>query len=228
MASVFLSFCLLPPEEVSSILSLLQSVCTYSGRPPCPSPGSRLRSLDVGLLRVQVGCALNVGPVLWEAASSYGVRGSVASGCYMAPHVTGARLLHQPAVHRTSVSPLLASVTRCLSGRTSEGPPDSQPSMLSCGSLQKGLPVRGRQRFVFLISLLYLLGVWEMEKNGHAGPAAVSTSSPARLEVLVPPSAAAREARRCCGQSRGAPSSGHCCPCGREPGFGFCDIKLSS
>ena len=131
---------------------------------------------------------------------SYGVRGSVASGYYMAPHVAGARLLHQPAVHLTSVSPLLASVTRCLSGRTSEGPPDSQPSVLSRGSLQKGLPVRGRERFVFLISSLCLLGVWEMEKNGRAGPAAVSTSSPVRLEALVPPSATAREARRCCGQ----------------------------
>lgn len=52
MVSVFLSLCLLPLEEVSSALSVLQSVCTYSVRPPRPSAGSSLRSLDLELVTV--------------------------------------------------------------------------------------------------------------------------------------------------------------------------------
>lgn len=52
MASVFLSPCLLLLEEVSSVLFVLQSVCTYSVRPPRPSSGSSLRSLHLELVIV--------------------------------------------------------------------------------------------------------------------------------------------------------------------------------
>lgn len=45
-ASVFLSLCLLPLEEVTSVLPVLRRVRTSSVRPPSPSAGSFLGSSD--------------------------------------------------------------------------------------------------------------------------------------------------------------------------------------
>lgn len=105
----------------------------------------------------------------------------MAYDSYVAPHLAG-----------TSVSLPSVSMAHCLSGRTSQGPQDSQPSMPSHESLQKG-HICGCEWFIslFLCWTHWKFGRWRVKCVclGHSLPSPALMSW---LKVLALPSCSAR------------------------------------
>ena len=207
--------CLLTLEEVTSVSPVLQSVCTCSVRPVCPSAGSSLRSLGSELLQSSWARPhISLG-----TSSPSGIERRLCGLWFLRGTLFGWGQPSPPASH------VLRQCPPFLSGRTSEGPQDSPPSVLSCESCRKA--------FVFVAVSGWFSGflcstdvgnVGDGKRNGCARPAAAFPSPPVGSKCLF--FLLAQPGMRTALEDRSAPSPERCCSRCRAPGFRFCTMKL--